>query len=209
MRGPLRLLARLLLLVVVLAVGCAVWIAWTGNQARSELESVRSEARTLWSQLRGGDVEAARSTLDGVQVSAARAADLTTDPVWWLGARLPYVGDDLGAVTTLTAATDSLATDVVGPLVEAGEEIDLRTGAPLVSEENRLGEAVSGVVDASEALESTRIRVQAVPVGGLVQVVSEARTQVLGVLDQAEAVLTPIAVLARLAEQVVGGQPGG
>ncbi len=205
----MRVLARLLLLVVVLAVGCAVWIAWTGNQARDELETVRADSDTLWSQVRGGDVEGARSTLDGVQRSAARAADLTTDPVWWLGARLPVVGDDLAAVTTLTGATDTLATDVVGPLVEAGDEIDLTSGAPLVTEENRLGEAVSGVVDASEALESARLRVQAVPEGGLVRPVADARTQVLDVLDRAATVLTPIADLARLAERLVGGQPGG
>ncbi len=203
-----RLLARLLLLVLVVAVGCAVWIAWTGNQARDELESVRADAATLWPQVSSGEVEQARTTLERVQSSAARAADLTTDPVWWLAARLPLVGDDLGAVTTLTGAADDLASDVAGPMVGAGDALDLRTGAPLTDEENRLGAAVDGVLDASEALESTRLRVLAVPDGDLVAPVADARTQVLDVLDQAAAVLTPLADLARLAAQV-SGRPGG
>ena len=128
--------------------------------------------------------------------------------MWWLGARLPWVGDDLGAVTTLTGAMDTVATDVAGPLVEAGDEIDLTSGVPLVTDENRLGEAVSGVTDASEALESTRIRVQAVPAEDLLAPVADARTEVLEALDTAGAVLTPLADLARLAEQVAGKQPG-
>lgn len=204
----LRLLGRLLLLVLVLAVGCAVWIAWTGNQARDELEGVRADAGTLWPQVRSGEVEQARTTLERVQAGAARASDLTTDPVWWLAARLPVVGDDLGAVTTLTGATDAVASDVAGPLVGAGDALDLRTGAPLTDDENRLGEAVDGVLDASEALESTRLEVLAVPDAGLTAPVADARTEVLDVLDQAAAVLTPLADLARLAAQVSGG-PGG
>jgi hypothetical protein len=103
-------------LVVVLA-------AFTGYQAvkvHSNLEKVASESSTLSRQLTSGDQAGARRTLRSAQQHASAARHASSGPGWWLGRRLPKVGDDVGAVRTVADVADNLARNVLPDVVAAG-----------------------------------------------------------------------------------------
>lgn len=98
--------------IVVLAVGATVWIGARAALALGELESLRGELPTFAaSLLEGGvDAEAAESVLD--HAAAARA--LTSDPVWRSAEVLPWIGPQLSAAATVSAAADDVARALVG-----------------------------------------------------------------------------------------------
>ena len=121
--------------------------------------------------------------------------------VWRAAALLPGVGDDLHAVTTLTAELHTVSTNVLGPVVEAAAVIGPATADPATLDAAAVQGSAGQVDAAATALAASRDRVEALPADGLLGPVADARTQVLDAMDRAEAALAP---LAAVAEAVAG-----
>lgn len=158
-----RRLRWALLLTGVVAVALVAFTGWQALKAKDALELVASDFQTLSGQLKAGDRTGSHETLEQAQGHAETAQENTTGPGWWLTSRLPGVGDNVVAVRTVAGTVDTLARDVLPPVVEAAEilkpanlrptkgRIDLRPlaeVAPAIVEADRLLQDQEGAVAA-------------------------------------------------------------
>jgi len=104
-----------------------VWLAVTAVIARSQLNQVRADARTLGTQLSESKWPAARATAADLATHAHRANQLTSGPVWALAAALPQGGEPLQTIRGITAGVDALGRDALPQLVDASQRLNPRT----------------------------------------------------------------------------------
>ncbi|MFN3950364.1 DUF4012 domain-containing protein [Microbacterium sp.] len=110
------------LAICVLAAG---WVGVRGVMAGTHLASVQSDATAVASTL-SSDPSQAVSSLTGVSTHTEAARDLTSDPVWALAEKAPWIGPQLEAVRTIAVSADDLLRLGVLPLAQAsqGSSID-------------------------------------------------------------------------------------
>ena len=104
-----------------------VWIAVTAVMARSQLNEVRADARTLGATMSASNWRAARATAADLASHAHRANLLTSGPVWAVAAALPSGGEPLKTIRGITAGADRLGAGVLPELVGAAERLNPRT----------------------------------------------------------------------------------
>ena len=104
-----------------------LWLGVTALMARSELNQVRAEARTLSTQLSASNWSAGRTTAAALATHAHRANQLTSGPLWALAAALPSGGEPLKTVRGLTAGADAIGRDALPQLVSAAQGLNPRT----------------------------------------------------------------------------------
>src|SRR5450631_2838618 len=151
--GWWRWVARGAVALLLLLIGSAGWLLWTGLRARAELGDVRQATEQLKSALVGGDSRAAQQALADATTQAAQAHTLTSDLVWRLAGRLPYVGRTPTAVTEAAAGVDRIAREVLPGLVEVGRALNpsaLRTRNQI--DVTALAAAAPSVAQAAAAL---------------------------------------------------------
>ncbi|MEV0003509.1 DUF4012 domain-containing protein [Micromonospora sp. NPDC050980] len=170
------------LVVVSMLLTAGGWVTLRGWQARSHLVNAAGLAKDLSAQVLDGDVARAQRTLAALQEQASAARGATGDPVWWLGQRSPYVGDDLSAVRQISVAVDDLARLAFPTLLR----VDLASLVPTQGrlDVNRLRAVSAEVSRADQAVRRTSERLRAVPTGGLVTQVRDAVTALTAELDQ-------------------------
>ena len=98
--------------------------AWQAFRARDALQQVAGDFEALAGSLSSGDGAGARERLGDAQDEAARAAGSTVGPGWWLGAHLPWIGDDIDAVRTVAHVADGLASDALPGVLSSAEVLD-------------------------------------------------------------------------------------
>ena len=98
-------------------------IAYQGYQARGELQAASRAMVQVSDLVKDGDAAAARKPLAAAQGHSARAAKHTSGPVWWIGTKVPFVGDDLAAVATVAEVARALSQGALPPAVSAGQEL--------------------------------------------------------------------------------------
>lgn len=109
----LAAIAGLFLLALVAA---AAWVGVRGALAYGELREVEASARSAVDSL--ADPAAAAPHIADAADHAARARELTSDPVWSLAEGTPWIGPQLHAVGTIAAAADDIARDGLLPLAD-------------------------------------------------------------------------------------------
>jgi hypothetical protein len=95
------------LLVVVAAGG---WVLVRGREARTALAQLQIDGTDLRDQLTGYDLAAAGPSLTKVRLDAARAHQLTGDPVWGLAGSFPVLGRNLRAARQVSAVLANITT---------------------------------------------------------------------------------------------------
>ncbi|NLF05223.1 MAG: hypothetical protein GX593_09535, partial [Actinomycetales bacterium] len=112
---------RLWWLAAVLGVAllaAAVWVGWKGSVAYVGLRDAQGAATKARDAIGKGDaIEGARQ-LTVMTSDMARAREATQDTLWKAASSVPWIGPNLQAVTSLTAALDDLARDGVAPVVD-------------------------------------------------------------------------------------------
>ncbi len=103
--------------VLVVAVAVAAWLGVRGAMAYGELRDAEAAARTAVDAL--ADPAQAAPLIDEFAGHAASARDLTSDPVWRAAEAAPWVGPQLQALSTISAAADDVASDALLPLAGA------------------------------------------------------------------------------------------
>lgn len=101
--------------LAVLVLGAA-WIGVRGALAYGHLTEARASAADAASAL--SDPDRAADAVDRIARDTSAARALTSDPVWGMFARLPWIGPQLSAISTLTRAADDVATSAVAPLAQ-------------------------------------------------------------------------------------------
>jgi Protein of unknown function (DUF4012) len=102
--------------VVLLVVGSAAWLTVRGRQAQAAMVQLRADGTRLQQQLATYDLTAAGPTLTKVRLDAARARDLTDDPVWAVAGAVPVLGRDVHAARRVSA--------VLADLTEAARPVE-------------------------------------------------------------------------------------
>ena len=159
----------LLLLIVVGAwVGARGWMAY---QHLSRIQTGISEASSALTS----DPAAAGATLARLASDASSAHDLTSDPVWHLAERSPWIGPQLEAFGTVAAAGDTLLSDALLPVVTAAQDSSFDALKP-----------VNGRIDTA-ALASLAQPAQSAAVaaaGAAEQLENVSRTPLVGVVSR-------------------------
>src|SRR5690606_502294 len=105
--------------IVVLAVlGVGLWVAWKGSVAYVGLRDAQDSASKARAAVGKGDAHEASRQLTAMTDSLGRARGATQDSVWTATSSVPWIGANLQAVTSLTAALDDLARDGVAPVID-------------------------------------------------------------------------------------------
>ena len=109
---------RVLLVLLGVLLLAAAWLAVRGYQAVTALRDAQHTLTALADEAGSGQVAQLASGLPGVQADLHRARSAVQDPVWRAAVVLPWLGDQLSAVRTVTVALADMV-DAAGPALTA------------------------------------------------------------------------------------------
>jgi hypothetical protein len=185
---------------------CCAWLGVTALMARSELNQIRAQARTLGSQLSASNWPAARATAADIATHAHRANQLTSGPVWALGAALPSGGEPLQTIRGITAGADSLGADTLPQLVSAAERLNPRTlrrpdGSIDLA---RIAAVAPALASASATMNRTTKTINALPQHTWLSSVDAAYADAHRQVDTLDATLTSANLAVRILPTMLG-----
>ncbi|MFS2242869.1 DUF4012 domain-containing protein [Microbacterium sp. OR16] len=109
--------------ILIAAIAASLWIVFRGIAAERHLQAASAQVERTAEVI--DDPEAAAVSIRQIRSDAQAARALTSDPVWWLGSQLPWVGPQLAAVSTIAATLDDVSTDALTPLADVLSTVDL------------------------------------------------------------------------------------
>lgn len=115
--------------VLGLSIIATIWIVVRGTLAYDHLSAAQDAASELAASL-DDPAEAARS-IAAMSADTAAARSLTSDPVWGMAEGLPWIGPQLAAVSTVTAAVDDVVGTALPPLTEAASSFSVDALRPV------------------------------------------------------------------------------
>ncbi|GGM85899.1 DUF4012 domain-containing protein [Dactylosporangium sucinum] len=190
--------------VFVLVVGgVGLRLLTVASSAAGHLQRAAALAGELETQLRAGDLRAARETAADLRRQTGAAHADTRGPSWWLGSSLPVAGDDLDAVSAVAAAVDALADRVLPPMLDAADGLSA-TARQEPSGLSRIREAAPRIAAAVNVARDARARLGAVDQDGLDPRVRAAVRQVIAGLDRVAPLLPAAARAASLLPALLG-----
>ena len=134
-RRPLRQRPRRLIwtriALGIIVVAAISWVGVRGVLAKGELESAIPLSAEIQDQVLSGEGAAAVTTAREMSDHAARAAGLTSDPVWRAFEVVPLLGPNLIAVRQLAAVVDDVTQNAVLPLANVAGSVELSVFKPV------------------------------------------------------------------------------
>lgn len=181
----------------------AGWQAWT---VRENLKDVRTQLVMLSREIQRADHPAAEQRLRSARRSADAAEAAASGPVWWLGARLPWVGDDLSAIQTVADVAQTVTRKALPQLVEAS---GLISGDGLKPSRGRIDlDAVAGAApplrSASVVLTGAADQVRRLPTRSLVGPLRNQVGELNRELDRADDAVRLAAQASELLPDMLG-----
>lgn len=191
--------------VLVLVLLAGGWVAWRGYQAADALTRAESVAQTLRGTLTGGNLTAVQEALPELRDATDRAVSATGDPLWRAAGVLPWLGDDIRAVTDVSRALDVLVDHVLEPLADGS--LDPATllpadGAFDVEHLRRTGPRVRAAAEQAARAEEI---VLGVDPGTLVEPLARRVPDLQELLGEAADRLRSVAGVLEVLPGVVGG----
>lgn len=177
--------------LVLLLVAVALWIVVRGLIARDQLTGAVPLVTQLREKVVEGDTAGLDTITDQLESRAATAAALTSDPIWRAVEVVPILGPNLTAFREAAHAVDTLTAGALPPLVTLAGDLDFgkfvpKDGAidtaPILALQPALAEAGTAVAAAAA-------EVQTIEVSGTVPQIGEAVTQLVGVINDANALI--------------------
>lgn len=165
--------------VFVLLVASVAWVGVRGMMAKNELESAIPLASKIQTQVLAGDAAASEKSVQELAGHSARAASLTSDPVWRAFEIIPILGSNLTVVRQLAAVVDDVSQNVVGPLTKIAGVIHPTDFKPVdgVINLQPLVDAQSQITAANAALASADVNASAIDASDALSVVQNAADQ--------------------------------
>lgn len=161
--------------IVVVALGLAGWLASRVLLVKDDLEAAQAEVSALQN---GGDIEAGIRQLS---THADSVVETSSDPVWRVSEQLPWLGDNLRAVRMAGESLQVLSSDLALPVLDALGKDD---GTPF------LGRAVPAMQAASVRVgELTTTVTELTESPALIDQLRTGLNQVLPVLEMADPML--------------------
>lgn len=183
-----------------------IWIAARGYLAQRALNDAVPAADRVKTAIAAGDLAGAARAADELRQKTGDAAALTSDPIWITAEGVPWIGPNLTAVRTAAAASDTVASRVVKPLVAAGSAIDLRA---LAINNGRMDlapimAAQPAVAKARAAYTAARTSVASIETGQLLSPVAGGVQRLHDVLDRATPEIDALGNAVRLLPAMLG-----
>ena len=192
--------------VIVMLLGLAVVLAVLVVAVRGELQSAQQLVPTLQQQIRQIDLAGARQTVAEAASHADRAAAASDNPVWWLGERLPLVGDDLAAVRQLSSVMSLLASDFAEPLLRTAA--DLHDGELLPSDSAidmaRVERTVNAIQTADAALDEAVAQTADIETADTMVEIADARSALQQAMLSARPLVDTVSEVAPALPGVLG-----
>ncbi|MDE0545352.1 DUF4012 domain-containing protein [Microbacterium sp. C7(2022)] len=118
-----RIFAWVLAGILILGVVMTAWVGVRGVMAYGHLRDVQNAAGAVSENL--SDPTAAAASIDSISSDTSAARALTSDPIWSFAERLPWIGPQLEAVSTVAAAADQVVSTSLTPLAEVASTFSL------------------------------------------------------------------------------------
>lgn len=193
-------LGTLVLVAAVAFIVEAVLAAYAMNAARSDGDAVAAA-------LTAGDLRGARSAAAKLESDAQRAHSLTDDPLWWLGSRIPFVGDNVAAVQDSATALNAIAASSLPVLLHLADEVENGTLRPhdgRISPQ-AIAQLAPEVRQAAERLDGPASVVQAINTSNLLPPLDSLMSQVQDRISQARVAIDAAANAFDVLPTVLGG----
>ena len=200
----IALVAVLLFVVLVIA---TAWVAFRAVQAAGALMDARAVVSTVEKSVDERDGDALAAALPQAQDAAARARAASSDPVWKVAEHVPWVGRQLHAVSTVSAALDDVVTDALPPVSDVG---GLLRGNGLRREDGSvdveaLAEAAPRLASAAKVAAAAHASVQGIDADGLVGPLQGPVADAEDGLAKVATILTGVDRVAALVPPMLGG----
>jgi hypothetical protein len=191
---------------VLVGLALLVFTAWQATQVRSSMLTVADRLAAASDHLASGESGRASSELAEARDAAQIARRHTRGPVWWLGSRLPWIGDDVTAVRVVSEVAHDLTHGTLPELVEIGGSFGQEV---LRVEEGRIdlapiAEVAPALTRSAKEIGESSARVNGLETDGLVARIRGPVTDVQGRLRRAAALSDRAAVAATLLPPMLG-----
>ncbi|BDV29758.1 DUF4012 domain-containing protein [Microbacterium terricola] len=115
--------ASLLGAAIIGSIAALAWIGTRGAAAYGHLRAAETTVHAVIDDL--SDPTSAAGLIDDLAADTGAAHDLTSDPIWAAAERVPWLGPQLEAVSTIAAAADDIATTALPPLADVASSFSL------------------------------------------------------------------------------------
>ncbi|RLV54547.1 DUF4012 domain-containing protein [Aeromicrobium phragmitis] len=127
-RSAGRIVVWVLFGLLVLAILAAAWVGVRGYLAYGHVRDAQQTVREIRANIT--DTEATSTRVAELAEQTSSAHSLTSDPVWRAAEYVPWVGEQLSAVSTAIATVDEVASSALGPLVEVTQDFSVEDLRP-------------------------------------------------------------------------------
>lgn len=191
-----------------LAALLVVIFAFQAMKATSALRMASTQAGVLQNQVAGGDVDAAQVTLRGLTESTNEARSNTDGPLWDIAAHIPLLGRNFGAVQTVSAVLDDVATDALPPIVAVAEQVNTNTFSPRGGKVDlaALASIEPSVSKADAALTEAKTRIGDIDADSLLTPLGDPVRNVQDKITTAQAAASSGHLAAKLLPTMLGGE---
>lgn len=190
-RRPTRIAAAVVGAVVATAGVLIVILAVQAASVREDLRSAQELIASLQSSLVSGDTAALESAAADASEHVSRASRTVRTPLWEAGSVIPAVGANLGAITELTAAVQTLATDALPPgsVILSKLSVDKIALADGGIDLQPFRESQASIPLVAAAFAEARAQTDAIDSSDLLPPVAESVSEVRAFMDDASALL--------------------
>ncbi|WP_328460717.1 DUF4012 domain-containing protein [Actinoplanes sp. NBC_00393] len=200
-----------------IAIGAGLTIALLAGAGLTGLHGVTTkdhlyQAAGLFRELRqelvDTDLDAARGTVVELQRETRSARDATDGWDWATASRIPFVGDDITTVRTVSRTLDELTHGGLPPLLDAASLLGPETWAPSGGKLNvaNISAASSRIATGLAAIQSARRSVATIGTAGLTDQLSAAVREMSDGLADAERLVGVVDRAARLLPGLLGAR---
>lgn len=164
--------------MLLLSVAGAAWIGIRGYLAYQHLENAGASADGAAAVL--ADPTKAPALIERISVDTSAARGLTSDPVWHAAEVLPWIGPQLAAVSTVSAALDDVASHALDPLATIASSVSLDSVRPQngTIDPAPFAEIAPAAESSADALDSARDAIAGIDPAPLLGSVRDAVTEV-------------------------------
>ncbi|WP_162940249.1 DUF4012 domain-containing protein [Gryllotalpicola protaetiae] len=184
-----RWVGWLIAAVLLIAVAAIAWAGVRGILAANELRRALPVANTIQTDIMNGDAAAATSAASGLRQRADKAHALTSDPVYRVVEKTPWLGPNLRALSGLSASAASVTGNGLDPLTRLAGELNADSFKPQNGALNvaPLATAAPTLAKADTAVQAGARAAHAVSTKGVVAPLATAVDQYTTKIDQVAA----------------------
>lgn len=201
----LRIGLPLLALGIVLS-GCVAWLSLKATSIKTNLQTATELVPQLKKEIVSSDAISATDTMAMLRANTSKARTDAEDPLWTLASGLPWIGQNLSAVSEIARAADDVAALGLTPLVNVYESLNWDALMPNGAGSNiePLRAAAPSLASSAYAVRASTQRLEGIDSNQLLPQVARPLERATAELKQASGALDSASDVAGLAPAMLG-----